>query len=163
MLSIAPQVSMGQVYKCSGKGGTTYQDTPCKDAPKAAPYIAAATEVSIPPSQQPAEPADPSKPTPPPPTPSATATLRTLHAGVQAANAEQRRLEASYKQERETLVARMKHAPPEQAEVAVRQLNSKWVPMVQAASQRAQQMQEQIDQLCPGGATINAQEQTCNH
>lgn len=169
LLAFAPQASMAQVYKCSGKGSATYQDVPCKGAPKAAPYIVAPVMAPVSPNPQPAQVVEPSNPqitasaTMPasPPTP-APASLRALYTSEQTVRAEQHRLETSYKQEREALIARMKNAPPEQAEVAVRQLNSKWVVLVQEAGQRADQIQQQIDQLCPGGALINAQEQTCN-
>lgn len=149
----APVLVASDIFKCSVKGQTVYQDRPCAGAATAAPYKKA-EPVADPGLSVPAYQARPSTP--------GSSTLAALHQDIQDASEYSRQLQRLY--EADVKMTRLRVASlsrPEQQD-AVEALKAKWQPQLQAASRRKQSLVDELRRLCPHGAMLSARAQQCS-
>jgi len=147
ILAMMPLASEAQVYKCHVGGGTTYQATPCANAPNAAPHIAAPSASSVSNAAAVA--------------PDLHGSLASLRLGLQAAVAEERDLQAQYRRETDAMRGKMSHKSSAEAAHAYQALAEDWTPRIRAAEIRQEQFHQEIVRRCPGGAMLDAQGESC--
>lgn len=140
------------IFKCSVQGQTVYQDQPCAGAADGVPYRKGESDVD-PGLSVPAYQPRPSAP--------ASSSLVTLYQDIRDASAYSRQLQRLYDADVKMTRLRVISLPRPEQQHAVEALNAKWQPQLQAASQRKQALVDELRQLCPHGAILNAQSQQC--
>ena len=144
------------IHKCVIDGKPVYQDQPCpQEQPAAAPAASSAptAPAAVPPgaSVAQADNADPRQ-----------AQFQALVEQIRLADAEYRALQAKMRTEGEALEAANKQSSDTKAaNAAVLAFNQRWNETMAGATQRREQLQRELQVLCPNGAVINDQRQEC--
>jgi hypothetical protein len=141
------------IFKCSVRGQTTYQDRPCAGAAVGTVYKKGAASV------------DPGLGVPdhqPRPSTPGNSQLTTLQRDIRDAIAYSRQLQRLYDADVKMTRLRVASLSRTEQQLAVDALRAKWEPQLQAASQRERILVEEAHRLCPHGAVLNAQSQLCS-
>jgi hypothetical protein len=148
-----PGLAAADIFKCSVNGQTVYQDQPCAGAVVGVPYKKTEpvvdTGLSVPAYQ-------PRQSVP------GGSRLASLQQDIHDASAYYRQLQRLYDADVKLLRLRVAQLSRPEQQRAVEALNAKWQPQLQAASRRQQSLVDELRQLCPHGAMLNAQTRQCS-
>lgn len=151
-LCACPSAARAEVFRCVMGGRAVYQDLPCDQATPVAPYKA------------PLAPSIPALPRAESPTRATERTpddLRALHRKIQAAVAEEHRVQADYAAALEAQRDQARQQSNAAAEAEIRALDARWQRKRQAAEDQRQSLLEELRRTCPGGASLSEFKLVC--
>ncbi len=141
------------VFRCTVDGRTVYQDKPCAGGADEKPRQRTARSetaggIAVP------------KAFDRMPTPGASS-LATLHRDMQDAETHRRHVQTAYDADVRLTRARVAGMPLDQQDREAEALKAKWLPQIQQANQRTDDLRDQLRRECPGGASLSASRQEC--
>lgn len=140
------------IFKCSVRGQTVFQDHPCAGSTGGIPYKSYGTAP------------DPGLSPPvyhPRPAASGSSQLATLRQELIDATAYSRQLQHLYDADVKMTRLRVDSLPRPEQQRAAEALKEKWQPKLQAASRRERELIDEVRRLCPHGAMLTGQAQQC--
>lgn len=139
VFALSSTVYAADVYKCGTAANPVYQDTPCEKGSKVGALAM--------PASSPAN---------------SSASLSSLFHQIQAAHANERRLQDDMNRDIAQTKARLgsKANDPSSNGESIR-IKNEWLPKIQAAQRASEALSEELRRRCPKGALLNASTQSC--
>lgn len=141
------------VFKCTVDGRTVYQDKPCSGGANEKPSQRTARsetagDIAVPKAIGRGPGSDPSS-------------LAALHQQMRDAEDHRRRVERAYDADVRMTRVRVAGLSAEEQNREAEALKAKWLPEMQQANGRTDELRDQLRRECPGGASLSASRQDC--